>query len=74
MHGNAVLLRAAGQALYGPRWQSQLADDLGVVYRTVRRWMAGDQSIPAGVWAELDRLLRDRRDTIDDVLSRLATS
>jgi len=35
-----------GAALYGPRWQSELARDLGVSDRTVRRWAAGEQPIP----------------------------
>jgi len=35
-----------GGALYGPRWQSELARDLGVSDRTVRRWAAGEQPIP----------------------------
>lgn len=39
-------LTAAGQALYGERWQSSLARDLRVSDRTVRRWLAGDAPIP----------------------------
>lgn len=42
-------LRAAGETLHGPRWQSALARDLGVADRTVRRWLAG--KLPIGIWA-----------------------
>lgn len=53
-------LREAGEALYGPRWQSDLARALNVSDRTVRRWGAGQNEIPAGVWAELRTLLKTR--------------
>lgn len=56
----SALLREAGEALYGPRWQSDLARDLKVSDRTVRRWDAGSNEIPAGVWTELRALLKTR--------------
>lgn len=56
----SALLREAGEALYGPRWQSDLARDLNVSDRTVRRWDAGQNEIPAGVWADLRGLLKAR--------------
>jgi DNA-binding transcriptional regulator YdaS (Cro superfamily) len=52
-----TLLREAGESLYGSLWQSALARDLGVNDRTVRRWAAGESRIPAGVWAELHKIL-----------------
>lgn len=54
------LLREAGEALYGPRWQSDLARDLGVSDRTVRRWIAGTFDVPDGVWTQIRALLRQR--------------
>lgn len=54
------LLRAAGELLYGSRWQSDLAAALGVGSRRVREWLAGDRSIPAGVGPEIAALWRDR--------------
>jgi hypothetical protein len=54
-------LRAAGEALYGPNWQSQLARDLSVSDRTVRRWLAGGKhSIPARLDEEIAILIRAR--------------
>lgn len=35
-------ITAIGNYLYGQRWQSALARDLGINSRTVRRWAAGD--------------------------------
>ncbi len=56
---DANLLRQAGEALYGQRWQTDLARDLKVADRTVRRWaVSGD--VPAGAWGEIRGLLRDR--------------
>jgi hypothetical protein len=56
----AELLRTAGEALYGARWQSALAQDLAVSDRTVRHWLAGRMQPRAPVWAEIDSLLRER--------------
>lgn len=53
-------LREAGEALYGARWQADLARDLGVADRTVRRWLAGSSAIPPGLGAGLRRLCRER--------------
>lgn len=33
-------------ALFGSRWQTELARHCGVDARTVRRWKAGDREIP----------------------------
>lgn len=39
-------LSELGEALFGPRWQSQLAREFGVTDRTVRRWIASGGDIP----------------------------
>jgi ribosome-binding protein aMBF1 (putative translation factor) len=52
------LLREAGEALYGARWQSELARELNVSDRTMRRWAAGEFSIPEAVSAELRGILK----------------
>lgn len=56
----ADLLREAGEALYGLRWQSDLARDLKVSDRTVRRWDAGSHEIPASEWPKIRALLKER--------------
>jgi transposase-like protein len=60
-------LSAAGRALYGQPWQSQLARDLGVADRTMRRWVAG-QEPPETVWADIRALLSARREEIRETL------
>lgn len=57
---SAALLREVGQALYGQNWQSDLARDLKVSDRTIRRWNAETQDIPAGAWGDLRVLLKAR--------------
>ena len=55
-----ALLRAAGEALYGSRWQSDLARDLGVSDRTMRRWVADPDAMPHGVALDLLPLCDER--------------
>jgi len=62
------ILIATGRALYGDRWQSPLARDLGVSDRTVRRWGAGTSPVPRGVYADLLRLVVERAQVLDDLL------
>jgi hypothetical protein len=52
-------LATVGEALFGPRWQTPLAEAMGVSDRTVRRWVAG-QTVPPGAWAEIGELCRSR--------------
>jgi hypothetical protein len=61
------LFERCGQALYGPRWQSALARDLEVSDRTVRRWVAGCDGVPDGVYAELLPLFDKRVAEISEV-------
>lgn len=49
-----------GEALYGPRFQRELAEALGVNERTMRRWVAGDTSPPESVLDDLKALVRER--------------
>lgn len=54
-------LRRCGTILYGDRWQSDLARALNVNDRRVRQWIAGERPIPAGIWADIAALLRQRQ-------------
>lgn len=54
-------LRAIGTRLYGDRWQTAMAHDLGVQARQVRRWVRGDNAIPDGVWADLAAVEGERK-------------
>lgn len=66
------LLREAGEALYGPHWQSPLARDLGMALRTMQRYAAGSRPVPPGLWPELYRLLSARATAIPALMRRMA--
>lgn len=65
------LLVECGEALYGTRWQSELARDLQVSDRTMRRWVAGTTDVPAGLYLDLLRLTQERAAALDALESRL---
>lgn len=65
------LLVECGEALYGPRWQTDLAADIGVSDRTIRRWVAGTQDVPRGAYTDLLRLTQERAALLDSLSERL---
>jgi hypothetical protein len=60
MTGRLSLLIGAGELLYGPNWQTDIARDLGVNARLVRFWAAGKRKIPDRVLEELPGILKRR--------------
>lgn len=65
------ILVEAGEALYGPLWQSALSRDLGINDRTMRRWVAGTHDVPTGLYLDLLRLVVERAATLDTLADRL---
>lgn len=65
------LLSDVGEALYGPRWQTELARDLAVADRTMRRWVAGDGEPGPGVWLDLLRITQERAMALDALADRI---
>jgi len=63
----AAFLRAAGEALYGPRWQSDLARALAVSDRTMRRWVADPDAMPPGVALDLLPLCEERIAALEQI-------
>lgn len=61
------LLQRCGEALFGSRWQTDLAAALGVNDRTVRRWASGAQDMPRGAYSDLHRLVLERAADLDDL-------
>jgi hypothetical protein len=57
----ADLLREAGEALYGPRWQRDVARLLGVLDVRVRDWQAGRRPIPPEIWPPIYVALRRKK-------------
>lgn len=69
MQGGSEVLRLAGQALYGERWQKPLSRDLGVTDRMVRYWAAGSHDLPTEIADRLLEALRQRRVKVGDVIA-----
>lgn len=65
------LIVECGEALFGPRWQSELARKLAVTDRTVRRWVAGTSEVPPGIYVDLLRLTQERAVVLDALAPRL---
>jgi hypothetical protein len=58
---SAELIRAIGAALFGSRYQHDLAESLGVNRRTVSRWSSGQDEPRPGVWLDLLGIMWERR-------------
>ncbi len=71
---DAPLIIAVGRALYGSRWQSELARALGVSDRTVRRWAAGQEQPKAGVYRDVLVLVRERRGQLGPLIPLLESA
>jgi hypothetical protein len=69
-----MLITDCGQAMYGERWQSALARDLGVCDRTVRRWAAGSYDMPGIHTTQLLRLMRERAEVLRRLVEALDAS
>lgn len=60
-YGASELIKA-GQALYGERWQTDLARDLGLSdARRIRQWLSNERKIPPSIWGDIAGLLRHRQ-------------
>lgn len=56
-----------GSALYGPRWQSELARALGVSDRHMRRWAASGE-IPEAYHDALRKLIGERIELLKSLI------
>ncbi|ACL58384.1 hypothetical protein [Methylobacterium nodulans] len=65
------LLKDTGEALYGPRWQTDLSHDLKVSDRTMRRWAAESADLPPSVTDDLVQLCEERIVRLQYLVERL---
>ena len=70
--GTGILI-ASGRALYGDRWHTPVARDLGTTYRTVRNWLDGRHPVPPDLEARLRYRLIARGIEIDALLQSIGT-
>ena len=71
MSGGIDLLRMAGEALYGDRWQSPIARDLGVSSRTVRHWCGERHACPPDIGGRLLPLVEARGEALRGIADTL---
>lgn len=65
-------LAAAGEALYGERWQTDIAKALGISdSRRIRAILSGDRPIPPRIWKDIAVLLRERAVAALEVARRI---
>jgi hypothetical protein len=69
---NLDKLRILGEALHGSRWMRAVARDLGVNYRTVLRWDAGEQPPSDKIIAELLGIAERHKIDIDNAMHECA--
>lgn len=70
MADNKLIVRA-GEALFGERWQAELARALEVSPDTVQDWRQGRMSPRPGVYVDLMRLAVERAAELDEVVEAL---
>lgn len=57
-------LEYIGKLLYGQFWYTPMGAELDLNERTIRRWLKGESSIPAGVVNDLIGIARKRADVV----------
>lgn len=67
----AQLLNDAGEALYGPRWQTDMARDLDMSDRHLRRIIAGHSPLTASILADIRKIALERGRAIAALIKRL---
>jgi DNA-binding XRE family transcriptional regulator len=67
-------LKNIGVLLYGPLWQAQLARNIGVSDRTVRRWYKGTNRIKASYEEKIKLIMLRRANSMKAFLSNLESS
>jgi hypothetical protein len=67
-------LRTAGEAMFGSRWQSELASHLRINSRQVRQWLAGDRPIPVDLWPRVRQLALARAALASNIAKMLGNT
>jgi hypothetical protein len=70
MRMDARLIDEVGQALWGPAWKAPMAQAVRHQKSAVADWASGRLPVPAGVWSELKKLIRERRHQLDRLVPR----
>ena len=64
-----VELEKCGLTLYGQRWQTELAHNLGMAdSRIIRYWLTRERHIPNYVWKKLVDLIKEKQIEMEKLL------
>ncbi|NDY73489.1 transcriptional regulator [Desulfobacter hydrogenophilus] len=67
-------LRKSGEALFGQRWQTDLARALDVDSRRIRQWIKGERPLPKTIDLDILALLKQRQQKISQLLEDFENS
>jgi hypothetical protein len=70
MRMDTMLIAEVGQSLWGPAWKGPMAEAVRHQKSAVADWALGRLPVPAGVWSELKKLIRERRHELDRLVPR----
>lgn len=68
---SGVQIQEAGEALYGPLWQTALASALGITVRQAQRYAAGISEPPPERWRQIADLMRARQAELSELITRI---
>jgi hypothetical protein len=68
---DAKLIAEVGQSMWGPAWKGPMAEAVRHQKNAVADWASGRLPVPAGVWSELQELMRRRRHELDKLVPRI---
>lgn len=66
-----LTITALGRAMFGPRWVSEVAREIGVSVRHMQRIAAGSQEVAPGIADDVIVLARSRRDKLDKLIHEI---
>ena len=67
---DAKLIAEVGQTLWGPAWKGPMAEAVRHQKNAVADWASDRVPVPAGVWSELKKIIRQRRHELDRLVPR----
>ena len=67
---DTMLIDEVGQALWGSAWKAPMAEAVRHQKNAVADWASGRLPVPAGVWSDLKKLIRERRHALDRLVPR----
>ena len=67
---DAKLIAEIGEALWGRAWKGPMAEAVRHQKNAVADWASDRAPVPAGVWSELIKIIRQRRHELDRLVPR----